>query len=148
MRGVTGGLDYEEVCICGCHRCDRGLSGCSSGQEEKGGAGAGARCVDEQQREQLEVRQGLPADLPAELVDPGLSVGQERAVVSIGVARPSARARRSAAALAEEAGSGWPFSQRSSPLIALSTMLVLRTGIVFFFARVMAGELNSGSSSA
>src|SRR4051812_45253646 len=78
MSGVTGGLDDEEVCVCSCHRCDRGLSGCSGGQEEKGGACA---CVEQrkQQREQLEVRQGLAPDLPAELDDPGLSGGQERA---------------------------------------------------------------------
>src|SRR6266853_6715698 len=107
-----GELDYEEARICGCDRCDRGLSGCS-GQEEKGGAGAG--CVDEQQREQLEVRQGRLPDLPAELVDPDLSVGQERAIALIGAARLSAREPEgSAVALAEEAGSGWPFSQPSS----------------------------------
>src|SRR5450631_1198337 len=48
MRGVTGELNYEEECICGCYRGDRGLSGCS-GEEEKGASSAG--CVGKQQRE-------------------------------------------------------------------------------------------------
>src|SRR4029078_1464529 len=135
IRGVTGELDYEEGCICGCHRCDRGLSGCGGDQEEEKGSACSCDEQREQQREQLEVRQGLPADLPAELVDPALYLAQEPAVVPIGTGRHSAREPESRPRHSPKRPG--LVGRQSTELISdrSSTMPVLRTGIVFILRR-------------